>query len=56
MVLDDDAKFVHTFTEAGKKLNKFHINHGDLWDIVVSNEDEIVVVNRDKNCLLQFMT
>ena len=54
VVLDEDAKFVHTFTKAGKKLNKFHINHGDLWDIVVSNEDEIVVLNRDKNCLLHY--
>ena len=54
VVLDEDAKFVHTFTKAGEKLNKFHINHGDLWDIVVSNEDEIVVVNRDKNCLLHY--
>ena len=54
VVLDDDAKFVHTFTEAGKKLNKFHIKDGDLWDIVVSNEDEIVVLSRDKNCLLHY--
>ena len=54
VVLDEDAKFVHTFTKAGKKLNKFHVNHGDLWDIVVSNEDEIVVLNRDKNCLLHY--
>ena len=54
VVLDDDAKFVHTFTEAGKKLNKFHIKDGDLWDIVVSNGDEIVVLNRDKNRLLHY--
>lgn len=37
VVLDEHSKFVHTFTEAGKKLNKFRIKHGDLWDVVVSN-------------------
>ena len=54
VVLDEYTKFVHTFTEAGKKLNKFRIKHGDLWDLVVSNEDEIVVLNRDKNRLLHY--
>ena len=54
VVLDEHAKFVHTFTEAGKKLNKFHIKHGDLWEVVVSNQDEIVVLNRDKNRLLHY--
>ena len=54
VVVDDSTKFVHIFTEAGEKLNKFRIKHGDLWDIVVSNEDEIVVLNRSKNRLLHY--
>ena len=54
VVLDEYTKFVHTFTEAGKKLSKFRIQHGDLWEVVVSNEDEIVVLNRDKNRLLHY--
>ena len=54
VVLDEQANVVHIFTEAGKKLNKFHIKDGDLWDIVVSNGDEIVVLNRDKNRLLHY--
>ena len=54
VALDEQMKRVHIFNEEGEALNKFPIKYGDLWDIAVSNEDEIVVVNREKNRLLHY--
>ena len=39
----------------GEVLNKIHIKFGNLWDISVSNDEEIVVVNHEKkNRLLHY--
>ena len=54
VVLDEQRKWVHIFDEEGEPLNKFRIKFGDLWDVAVSNENEIVVVNRESNRLLHY--
>jgi len=45
VALDEEMKHVHIFNEEGEPLKRFHIWYGDLWDIGVSNENEIVVLN-----------
>ena len=32
----------------------FHIKFGDFWDVAISNDNDIVVVNRDNNRLLHY--
>ena len=54
VVLDEERKWVHIFDEEGEPLNKFRIKFGDLWDVAVSNENEIVVLNRESNRLLHY--
>ena len=54
VVLDEERKWVHIFDEEGEPLIKFRIKFGDLWDVAVSNKNEIVVVNRESNHLLLY--
>ena len=54
VVLDEEMKRVHIFDGEGDTLRSFRIMYGDLWDIAVSNENEIVVVNRESNRLLHY--
>lgn len=54
VALDEEMKHVHIFNEEGEPLKKFRIMYGDLWDIGVSNENEIVVLNRESNRLLHY--
>lgn len=54
VALDEEMKNVHIFNEEGEPLKRFRIMYGDLWDIGVSNENEIVVLNRESNRLLHY--
>jgi len=54
VALDEEMKRVHIFNEDGEALHTFRIMYGDLWDIAVSIEDEIIVVNRESNRLLHY--
>lgn len=54
VALDEEMKRVHIFDEEGATLHTFRIMYGDLWDIAISNENEIVVVNRESNRLLHY--
>ena len=54
VVLDEETKRVHIFDGEGDTLRTFRIMYGDLCDIAVSNENEIVVVNRESNRLLHY--
>ena len=54
VALDEELKHVHIFNEEGEPLKKFRIMYGDLWDIGVSNENEIVVLNRESNRVLHY--
>ena len=53
-VLDRENKHVHIFNEDGAIINSFRVRYGDLFDIAFSSEDEIVVVNRERNRLLHY--
>ena len=53
-VLDRENKHVHIFNEDGAIMNSFRVRYGDLFDIAFSSEDEIVVVNRERNRLLHY--
>ena len=52
--LDEEKKRVHIFDEGGEITYTFRIMYGDLWDIAVSNDYEVVVVNRESNRLLHY--
>ena len=54
VALDDLKNNVYIFDEEGETMNKIHIKFGDLWDIAVTNDEEIVVVNRESNRLLHY--
>lgn len=54
VVLDEEMKYVYIFNEEGEFLKKFRIMYGDLWDIGVLNENEIVVLNRESNRVLYY--
>ena len=54
VVLDEEMKRVHIFDGEGDTLRTFRIMYGDLWDTAVSNDNEIVVVNRESNRLLHY--
>ena len=54
VALDEEMKQVHIFNEEGEPLKRFRIMYGDLWDIGVSNENEIVVLNRESNRVLHY--
>lgn len=49
VVLDEELKNVYIFNEEGEYLKRFRIMYGDLWDIGVLNENEIVVLNWESN-------
>ena len=53
-VLDRENKHVHVFNEDGAILNSFRVKYGDLFDIAFSSEDDIVVLNRERNRLLHY--
>ena len=53
-VLDRENKHVHVFNEDGAIMNSFRVRYGDLFDIAFSSEDEIVVLNRERNRLLHY--
>ena len=53
-VLDREDKHVHIFNEDRENVISFRVRYGDLFDIAISNEDEIVVVNRERNRLLHY--
>ena len=53
-VLDRENKHVHVFNEDGIIMNSFRVRYGDLFDIAFSSQDEIVVVNRERNRLLHY--
>ena len=53
-VLDRENKHVHIFNEDGAIMNSFRVRYGDLFDIAFLSEDEIVVVNRERNRLLHY--
>lgn len=54
VALDEELKHVHIFNEEGEHLKRFCIMYGDLWDIGVSDDNEIVVLNRENNRLLHY--
>ena len=54
VTLDRATNWVHIFDEDGEYVDRFYIKFGDLWDIAVSNNNEIVVVNRTSNRLLHY--
>lgn len=54
VALDEEMKRVHIFDQEGDNLRTFRIMYGDLWDIAMSNDNEIVVVNRESNRLLHY--
>lgn len=54
VALDEELKNVHIFNEEGEHSKRFRIMYGDLWDIGVSNENEIVVLNRESNRILHY--
>lgn len=54
VTVDQATNWVHIFNEDGEHVDRFHIKFGDLSDIAVSNNDEIVVVNRRSNRLLHY--
>ncbi|KAL9984615.1 hypothetical protein ACROYT_G006928, partial [Oculina patagonica] len=53
-VLDAENKRVHVFTPAGDKDKQFDIKSGDLKEIAYSKNNDIVVLNQEKNRLLHF--
>ena len=53
-VLDAENKRVHVFTAAGEKHKQFDIKSGDLKEIAYSKNNDIVVLNQEKNRLLHF--
>ena len=54
VALDEELKNVHIFNEEGEHSKRFRIMYGDLWDIGVSNENEIIVLNRESNRILHY--
>ena len=54
VALDKEMKQVHIFNEEGEPLKKFRILYGDLCDVGVSNENEIIVLNRESNRVLHY--
>lgn len=53
-VLDAENKCVHIFTPAGDPHKQFEIQYGDLKEIAYSKNNDIVVLNQEKNRLLHF--
>ena len=53
-VLDAENKRVHIFTPAGDPHKQFEIQYGDLKEIAYSKNNDIVVLNQEKNRLLHF--
>lgn len=53
-VLDAENNRVHIFTAAGDHQKEFDVKYGDLKEIAYSKNDDIVVLNQEKNRLLHF--
>ncbi|KAJ7391603.1 hypothetical protein OS493_017300 [Desmophyllum pertusum] len=53
-VLDAENKRVHVYTAAGDQHKQFDVKYGDLKDIAYSKNNDIVVLNQEKNRLLHF--
>ena len=53
-VLDAQNKHVHVFTSAGDAHKHFDVKYGDLKEIAYSKNNDIVVLNQEKNRLLHF--
>jgi len=53
-VLDAESRRVHVFTSTGDQHKQFDIKYGDLIEIAYTNNNDIVVLNREKNRLLHF--
>ena len=52
--LDEEMKYVHIFMDNGEPFNKFCITCGDPWDLAVTSDNEIVVLDRGSNRLLHY--
>ena len=53
-VLDAENKCVHVFTPSGDPHKQFEVQYGDLKEIAYSKNNDIVVLNQEKNRLLHF--
>lgn len=53
-VLDAENKRVHVYTPAGDPHKQFDVKYGDLKEIAYSKNNDIVVLNQEKNRLLHF--
>ena len=53
-VLDAENNCVHIFNATGDHQKQFEIKYGDLKEITYSKNDDIVVLNQEKNRLLHF--
>lgn len=53
-VLDGEKKHVHVFTPTGDPHKQFEVQYGDLKEIVYSKNNDIIVLNQEKNRLLHF--
>ena len=53
-VLDAERRHIHVFTSAGDHHKQFDIKYGDLKEIAYTNNNDIVVLNQEKNRLLHF--
>ena len=53
-VLDAESRRVHVFTAPGDHHKQFDIKYGDLREIAYTNNNDIVVLNQEKNRLLHF--
>ena len=53
-VLDAEHRRVHVFTSTGDQHKQFDIKYGDLKEIAYTNNNDIVVLNQEKNRLLHF--
>ena len=53
-VLDGENKCVHIFTSAGDPHKQFDVKYGNLKEIAYSRNNDIVVLNQEKNRLLHF--
>lgn len=53
-VLDAESRRVHVFTSTGDQHKQFDIKYGDLKEIAYTKNNDIVVLNQEKNRLLHF--
>lgn len=53
-VLDAESRCVHVYTSTGDHHKQFDIKYGDLREIAYTKNNDIVVLNQEKNRLLHF--